>query len=317
MSRFHKLIGFLLLSTLIVGGTWAQSHRKPPNKRPPKKWDQSLLDVFFKDIRSEVGPGQPGTAPRMTASNNASGASGTGANTGNPSSGFAWSSITSTETLEDEIKKIVLDLEETVESPGRFKSGRHNDARRMFSVAAVMFAVIDEYDTDVRFKENAAGLRDATAKAGVNCKVNTDAAYNDARGKFEQLQEIIRGANVEVAVPEESLPYSEVAEYGPIMQRIEKGFLEIVQPGVSSTAEFRDKKEQLLHEAEMMAIFARVINDESYGYSSIDTFKEMADELQAQSLALAAAAKNNDLDAAQSAVGAIDQACTKCHADNR
>lgn len=329
MERRIRSIGFatLTLATLAMvlsldslgQATSQQSNRKPPSKRPPKQWDRRILDVFFDDIHKAVGPGQPGSGgPREMASggNPATGSAGATDAAATPG-GFAWSTEVSAETLEDEIKQITLGLEETVENPGRFKSGRHNDARRMFSVAAVMFDVIAEYDKDIRFKDKAAGLRDGMAKAGVNCKVNTDAAYSEARNKFEQLQEIVRGANLDIPQPAELLPKSEVAEFGPVMQRIEGGFLQKVKPGIADNSAFQGGKEDLLHEAEMLTIFARFIRDESFGYADDERFKQQSEALETQAQALVAALRANDLTAAQTAVAGIDQSCTKCHADFR
>ncbi|MDA7980976.1 MAG: cytochrome c [Pirellulales bacterium] len=317
MGRVVARTGFLVVAVLLCAVVWAQSHRKPPNKRPPQRWDQRILNAFFEDIRSAVGPGEPGTAPRTAPGGGSVATTDSGVGDGGATGGFAWSELVSAETLEDEIKKIALDLEETVASPGRFKSGRHNDARRMFSVSAVVFAVINEYDKDVRFKDNSAGLRNAVAKAGVNCKVNTDGAYNDAKAKFQQLQEIVRGANVEIPAPKDPLPHVEVAEYGPLMQRMELGFLEIVKPGTSSGAEFRSAQEDILHEAEILALFSQFFHHESYDYGEDETFLGLADELQSQAKALATATKTGDLNAAQSAVGAIDKSCTECHGGYR
>ena len=90
-------------------------------------------------------------------------------------------------TLEDEIKSQQRALGIAVESPLKFKGGQYQDARLRLSMLAAMFAVAAEYGQPVRWQREAAGIRDRLAKAASNCKVGTDASYQDAKARFDEL----------------------------------------------------------------------------------------------------------------------------------
>ena len=54
-------------------------------------------------------------------------------------------------------------------------------ARDNFSLLAVLFAVIGQYDGEVRWQKDAANLRTLFGRAGFNCKVGTDNSFSEAK----------------------------------------------------------------------------------------------------------------------------------------
>src|SRR4029078_10656031 len=107
--------------------------------------------------------------------------------------GFAWSQTISANTLESTVKSLALQVRKAVQTPDKFKGGGYHDARRTFSVLAVLFAIIAEYDDKGRWKPDAGTVRDLLARAGVDCKVGTDGSFREARQFKDDLDRLLRG----------------------------------------------------------------------------------------------------------------------------
>ena len=94
-----------------------------------------------------------------------------------------------------------------------------------------------------------------------------------------------------------------------------------MQPWSSSQAELTSHQDDLVREAELLAVLAEVLkNDDVRKTWDADkgadpAFGQYADELQRHALSAVEAAKEKDLAKLQSAVGAISQTCDKCHGD--
>src|SRR5690606_7859631 len=108
-----------------------------------------------------------------------------------------WSNTIEAETIEDEIKRLHKRLAEIVTTPGPFKSGGYTAARVNYNELALLFGIIAEYDGEIRWKAKASGLRDAFGRVAANCKVGTDQSYNEAKLRLQDLDELIRGGEVE------------------------------------------------------------------------------------------------------------------------
>ncbi len=303
-----------LLAGNLLGQRSGGGNSKRANQRPPVKWKKSVLDAFFADIRKEVGPGDgPG---RVIVVPNGGGSTEPGGSSGS-SGGFAWSTIVSAETLEDYIKESITPLAETVVNPGKFKSGRHRLARTLYSTLAVTFGVIAQYDGVSRFKPKAAGLRDKLAQTGLNCKVNSDAAFQSARRSLEDLQALVRGGSLDVPEAETITDFLKVAERPELMKIMERFRDDELKPMTASESEYKTNKDVVLSRGELLAMLAQVITDESYEYADDEGYQAHAKQLQKACADLAAAIKNDDHGKVQSAVGAINTSCDACHGDWR
>jgi len=312
-----KLAGLAVVTAIVVlVGTLAGQAPPQGKTLPPQKFDQSLLNKFFPDIRQAVGPGQPGgsvvagSAPGMAAP----GAPAAASAASGGSSGPGWKQIISADTLEAEIKNGVLAVADTVGSIGKFNTG-HRTTRKVYSVLAVCFAVIADYDdNEVRFKDKAAGMRDAVGRSGFNCKVATQGAFNEAKLRFEDLQSLVRGASVDVDQGETVVPYNDrVANRPPLMQRMEDSLDRALKPLTANKGEFEANKEKILHEAEVLRMLAKVIQDGSYEYSDDESYLEHAVAIENECANIVTGLKTNNLEQVQSAVGGISKACSACH----
>jgi hypothetical protein len=79
----------------------------------------------------------------------------------------------------------------------------------------------------------------------------------------------------------------------------------------ASAAEFKSKQSEVIHEAEILGMMTRVLQDASYEYP--EEFIQIAKDVESTTQEIVQAAKSGNHSAAQAAVGKITNACTNCH----
>lgn len=298
----------------------AQSARRPakPVKRAaPPIWPPAVRDVFFKDAREKLVGQRPDFGHRV--------AKNTGSSKGDapPPAGeeagakFAWSKLISAATIEDEIKSMKNLVAADVTTATKFKGGDYRRCRTSFSALAVMFGVAAEFDGQVRWRDSAGGLRDLFSRAGANCKVGTDQSYTEAKQRRLDLEELVRGGRFEAPKPREDWKWSDIADRPPLMKRLETAERERLSPWVANEGEFQRKVDGILHEAQIVAALAEIIQREEYEFWDDDSYLEYARSLGKAAREIAAAAEANDYQAARKAAGEMSKSCSACHEDYR
>ncbi|HVC92865.1 MAG TPA: cytochrome c [Pirellulales bacterium] len=282
---------------------------------PPPKWNEKVVGAFFTDARDKLGPGQPG-AQAAAAGPAADSDDGGVAEATKTGGGFAWSKLISAATIEDLVKAQVAPLAEQTKTPSVFKGGGNHHARVNFSLVAMLFAVIQQFDGDIRssWKKDAVGLRAMFGRAGVNCKVGTDNSFKEAKTRSEELAELVKGSKIEVPKAEPEFKWAELVNRPPLMTRMGKeGYNVAAKNWTSDKGEFTKNKDDLLREAQLLAVIGHVIQHESYEFGDDEGYVNLAKELEQQAIDLAEAVKAGDLQRAQSAAGKVNKACSACH----
>jgi hypothetical protein len=290
---------------------WAQGGgqgKRKPTVAPPK-FEQAVLDVFFADANAELvgeppDPNRPaGSAPAET------GTSGPAVATGGD--GFSWQTLISADTLEGEIKTGTTQVAEVVGLQTKFSTG-HSLARKVYSIMAVAFHIISRYDGEVKWKDKAAGLRDGLSKAAANSKVLSEQAWREARLRHEEMSQLLRGDSLNVPDSEADPTWPEVADRPPLMQRLDEAKNQLL-PWTANSGDFKAHKDEVLREAQMLAILARIIQDPNYEFADDSSYQEYATALQAGSQGLLEAVAADDADKAQASMGIVTKACDDCH----
>lgn len=290
---------------------------------PPPEFTPGKPDPFFEDARGSLGPGQPGAArPAGPAGGGMVVPSGGGPAV-SPSApaggggGAGWSLAISADTLESEIKAQVAELQTAVKSATEFKGGGHRNARVSFSYLAVLFGVVNQYDTDVRWKQQSAGLRKMFAQAGFNCKTSSDSSLKEAKVRTDDLAALVRGETIEIPAADAEMPWGEVANRPPLMTRMEVSRTDRIKPWTASRGDFTKNKDALIREAEVLTMLCDVIKHESFEYSDDESYQGYLTELRNQSQALLTAVRNDNQTGAAEAAAQINKACDACHGDFR
>ncbi len=326
MGRFllRPLVAAAIVA-VILGQQWLSADDGGTRKRAlPPKWDHRVIDSFFSDAKStlegtrpDFGLGGKGSAVAGPSSNPGGATtpnSGAPSDTADAGGAMSWSKLVTSDVLQDEIKSYQAAVQTDVKNPSEFKGNLFKHARDDFSMLALAFAVIVEYDGDVRWKAQALAARDLFGRASMNCKVATDQSFNEARTQAENLAALIRGDSIQApAGADAKAAWAKVvANRPPLMHRLDAANNKI-SAATANPADFAKNLEAIDHEAQIMAIIAEAIQRDGYEFTDDNSYKGFAREMEKQALAVSAAAKSKNADQARLAAGAINKACSNCH----
>ncbi|MEX0939060.1 MAG: cytochrome c [Pirellulales bacterium] len=313
-----RIVGWFAIATLLfttaVAQAWQRSDSERPKRALPPKWNEDLIDVFFPDAREQLVGERPAsltTGELAEASEDAAPGARTPASSA--AAGSGWSGWISAAAIEDEVKANHLALRALVESPVQFKGGGYKQCRTRFSVLAVMLQVAARYDGQVRWQDHAAAMSDQFARAGFNCKVGTDPTYREASLRVQDLEMLVRGERVTAPTPEGERPWHRIADRAPLMRRVDAAFMQRIRPHISGEPGFRAKSEEILHEAQILALLAEIIHQPGYEYSDDEDFQSYARMMRDAAVELTEATRGQDFaQAAEAAIG-IETSCVECH----
>lgn len=283
---------------------------RPDRSRPPSSWDSETERLFQGDPFQAVRGKRPEQGAERSSAVKSPGVL---PDRDGERRTTAWSQFITVETLADEIKSQFPALGDNVRRVGSFKSGGHRDVERQYAVIAAMFGIIAEHVESGRWKDIAPSARDAFARASANAKSGSSDAYNDSKTRYEDLGELIRGESVEFEEPKEDVVWSRLADRRLLMQRLEQGHTERLKPFVATQAEFEKNRLAVIHEAEIIAAIAEIIQQEEYEFYDDDEYCTFCKQLQKQAQQLALAAQENNLAELQLHLGEMTKSCSACH----
>ncbi len=180
-----------------------------------------------------------------------------------------------------------------------------------------MFAIDAEFGQRVRWQRDAAAIRDRVARAGFNCKVGTDASYQEAQARCDDLETLVRGGAVETEPAAAEANWPHIADRSLLMKRLEQALDTGLKPGVANASAFSAGADAMSHEAQVIAALAAVIAREGYEFADDETYLELAAGMRDHALAACAALAEGNYDSARQAVGEIGKSCATCHESYR
>jgi hypothetical protein len=301
---FSASIGCSIVALAVAAALAAGPRAKPPTFSEKEK------SVFFTDARKALIGERPTTGPAQTPATSDVPAE---APRNVAEGSFAWSKIISPDAIEDEIKSLARQMSSTITTPGAFKGGGYKQARIQLSVLAVMFGIISEYDQDVRWKQQAGAIRELIARAGFNAKVGTDASYAEARLRKDDMEALVQGNQLQLNKNDDPPQWSKVSGRPPLMSRMEQAHQQGLTLWTASSAEFAKNSDELLHEAQILAAIAEVIQREGFEFADDEDYLKLAKDVRDNSLRVVEAVKQKKYDQARTAASEIGKACTTCH----
>lgn len=323
--KLNRFIAVFLVATCIVSGALAAAaiqERKTKKvtrvKRPTfteRDWDGIYFENLFEDGLVGDRPQQlnPGAMPNTQNSNQANAEK---EGTTGDSQAFAWSKLISRSTVEDEVKRLQKQLSLDVTTPVKFKSD-YSKAHQSFSMLSMLFAIIGEYDQEIRWKKFSAEAQVSFEKAAANARVGTSQSYESCRRRLEDLTEMVRGGNFAGREsPPETLDWSNVVDRSPLMERLQEA-QERLKLMTASKGEFTRELASVMQEAELIAAISNVLTLENMTDADDEGYVEFANEMNKAALQIVTACKTNDFDAASRAANATSQSCDNCHSEWR
>lgn len=290
----------------------SQTVKRVKRAARPSFNENDSKDLFYKDVYAE---GTVGQRPEVSALSNTATQIASSDN-GSSESGDSWSQIIDASVIEDEVKSLQQELNTLVTTPVVFQT-KYNDVNERFEVLSMLFAIIRQYDGDIRWDEHAPTAQFLFQQAAVSSRAGTAKGFQYCKARKEDLQELVRGGSIEAGnqIPD-SVDWSVAANRSPIMVRLEAANDDLKRM-TSSESEFKTSTEDVFRLSNLVAAMAKVIVQEGMPEAEEESYVEFSEQMKTASLELKSAVKLNDFQAASKAANAVSQSCADCHSEWR
>lgn len=227
-----------------------------------------------------------------------------------------WAELISPVALEDEVKRLRLRFDSTVTTPGAFNSGGYRDARVQLSALAMLFAVINDYEGEVRWKDEAAAARDLIARTALNCKAGSTQVYNEAKLRKADLQSLVFGSGTGGRDAEPENDWAMIVDRSPLMKYVEEQLFTL-EDASRNESTIQEQADTLRRAAGVVAVLGEVLGQEGMVQADDPDYVRLSSQMTEAAQQLNAALERGDAAAVQSGVGAITQSCSACHQQYR
>ncbi len=296
-------ITVLIVLLLSPPGVGAGADDQPPRRARPPQWSTDVVKVFFEDARKHLAGDRPTRAPAVSS------AAATTSEATDLQDDTKWSTLIEADALTVEVKSVHNRLISLLARAGSFKSGGNADCRREFSLLAVLFGVVDQYDQEIRWQQEAVRMRALCTQAAHACETASDESFALAADVRLQIADLLRGQSISRQASDTVAP----VDRGQLMQRMELAVEENISPWLANRKEFRRRKSVVAHESQLLAVLARTIRREGYDFADDEDFVEITRELGRASRELTEASEQGNYEAARQAIGRVTQSCSNCH----
>ncbi len=289
----------LVLSLISVVNPQAEGVESKRAK--PPEFGEEQTSVFFEDARQHlVGERPTEKAEREQAKDQTD-----AKNQGDE----RWADLVEADTLTSEVKKIANRLNIALRRAGPFKSGGNVECRQDFSMLATLFRVIAEHEREPRWQSSAAAMHQLCYEAAQACREPTTESFKSAGEAHQVLADLLRGTTP----PEVAATPPQLVEQTSLMQRMETAVETNISPALADKRTFRRNADTISHEAQLLAMLARVIQHPDYDFGEDEEFLSMAEDLRKASQAITKAVRQEDYEATRGATGRATQSCSACH----
>jgi hypothetical protein len=299
-----------------TAGPQPARQRKVKRAPRPQFSGEDSGSLFFHDLFVEALQGErpPSSGDRAQPEIAGSGSRPSGEER---ESNVAWSAIIPASVLEDEIKRQQIRLNGLVTNPGQFKT-RNLEIRDCFQGLAMMFAIISQYDGQVRWKDQAMPVMTAMIGSANQARGTDAAAFANAKQTTQRLEDLVRGSAFGDVVETNPVDdWSNVIDRVAIMQRLDAITSGALKTATSSERDFSRDAGNLVHDAALVAAMGRILQLPEMDDADDEDYRALAHEMTAAGRAISEATIANDLDAAANGLNQLNQTCVRCHADWR
>jgi hypothetical protein len=310
------LIAGVGVISFLLGLPSGIAQRKPERVEAPKFTSGQLNSVFFPDAASQLKGQRPSSQVASKPAVGNKPAAATIADPGTGSSGdsdpMAWHNLISPTALEDLIKGSKLRLDKTITTPAAFAGGGFAVARKEFSMQALLFAIIETYPGDVRWKSSAPVARELLARVAANTKVGSLQVHEEAKKRLLDLGDLTNGTQLTGKASSE-VNWSKLIDHAPIMQLLEWAQKENIAPDVASPDAFAKNKEALQHYSELVAVLGKVLTIEEMPYAEEKEYVALANAMIAEAQQVRLGVKTDNAEFARQSAARLGQCCNNCH----
>lgn len=298
----------------------AQQAERTPSKRKQDD-DEIPLNAFF-DNPLEVAANSAvvGGAAATPKESPAAGPAATEkpmAETEKPAAGggaMAWNDFLPMESLLSEVKKVQNRLKASLQNAGTY-NGNYKDIAADGAVIAAVAEIASEHSEDVKWKANAPLIREygyemSQAASGLG-KDN----FEKTKAAFEKIESVLSGSvppGAPAAAPKR--PFSEVADRGGLMKRIEKA-RNYMRDNINVEAKLKSEADSVLHEAMIIATLGKVVSFEDYSSADEADYHGFAEALIDGAKEAATGVKDQSFKKFTDSMNKVNKSCDQCHAN--
>lgn len=290
-----------------------RSARPAPNEDAVES-ENGSSKLFFEDVAAEALVGERPERSLQSTAVASSDRIGVAEEPSHESDG--WSQWISAATIEDEIKREHLNLNRLITTPVTFQT-RYGEIGQRFGMLATWFAVIENYQGDVRWSEYAATARELCHQAVVATRKASPASFELCKSVNIEIMELVRGGSIGGgSKTAEPVAWDVVSDRTHIMIRLELAN-EQIRKWTSNDADFRKYATQMSQESEVTAALAHLIVLPDMPEAEEEDYRDYAMAMQEASIAFGRVLRNEDVESARAAADPIDRSCIDCHAQWR
>jgi hypothetical protein len=229
-----------------------------------------------------------------------------------------WSTVIAPSTVADEVKSIKIRMDQEVRSPSSLAGERAQVVRRDFTTLAMLFAIVSEYDGEIRFRGSAKVARDRFAAAAAAMsnidRIGIAAAFREVEARRQDLQDLLSGSDLAAdSSVDAATDWAQLAERPSLMQRLETGVQERLTAWTRDADACRGNAEGIVHEGELAAAIAVAVTQPGVADSDDREYAALAAEMGAAARDVAAAVRAGEPENAQPPVARLRDSCTRCH----
>ncbi|QGJ71975.1 Hypothetical protein PBC10988_36880 [Planctomycetales bacterium 10988] len=230
-----------------------------------------------------------------------------------------WSKWLPADVIQQEVGNLADGSQEAVKNEGFFSSRGFRTTLTNATTLAVLYHAAAKQNASVPWKEQALGLRDQAAEASLYSYNQDTEAFEMASKVFQHAMQIKEGA-VPAEVPEgnsEAIMADDIADFSGVMRRMEIAQRMKLSRWTANEQEFNSQKDQIRHEAYLLAALAQVMLDKSYPLGEEEDYIGWTQTMRDNALRAAQAAENSDYETARTSIVDINLQCDSCHGTYR
>ena len=303
---------------------WAQTEQRPQKVRRVKRVKRPTFDksetktLYFEDIYADAITGVRPDPAQLAALKGSSSAEGADSKLGDAqkSATVGWSALVDASAIEDEVKAQQQQISRLITTPVVFQT-KFGEVNQSFEVLSTLFAVIRQYDDDIRWRKQSPVAQMLFQRAAISSRTGAATGFRFCKLRKDDLQEIVRGGAINVSEPPpEKISWQDAANRSALMERLEIAN-ENLKTYVVNENQFKAFMGEINQEANMIALMARVIVLDGMPEAEEDEYTVFGKVMEEAAVELKAAVKSVNFEKASAARNLLGQSCDDCHAQWR
>lgn len=228
------------------------------------------------------------------------------------STGTDWKTILPIETISSEVKNIRNTLSRTMQTVGKYNTN-FEEIPAHAATLSVLAMILEKHPESLTWKEDTLYVRDLGLSIEEAAEGRGRKNYDATLKPFEQFISILdRNKPPDLAEPEKEIEFADRANMNSVMKRMKKAY-QFLKSDTNNEDVFKEKSNQVVHEARILAALTKFITDKSYVISEEKEFLEHAKGITDDSLQIVEAGNNSNFKLFRAAIERITNRCAQCH----